>query len=192
MEYVIVRAMHPTWLTMQLPTEVAQMIQFAPGAGDPTPASRSISFLSRGSGVARVIATHPAREALAVETVRGRLLSSARPGERLLFTLPAPVVQHLGLHVYSRGPRVRGTDDSLVWFLPAPEYYEYRSVVERGKAWTGPSGAPFAHVYLAKSLLPPPYRPRELAELEFRIEDEEWRPGVEALQRVGRGRRVVL
>ena len=88
MEYVIVRAMHPTWLTMQLPTEVAQMIRFAPGGEDPTPASRSISFLSRGIGVARVIATHPAREALAVETVRGRLLSSARPGERLLFTLP--------------------------------------------------------------------------------------------------------
>ena len=192
MEYVIVRAMHPTWLTMQLPTEVAQMIGFAPDPSDPSPASRTISFLSRGPGVARVIATHPAREALAVETVRNRLLASARPGERLLFTLPAPVAQHLGLHVYVRGPRVKGTDDSLVWFLPAPEYYEFRSVVGKGRAWSGPSGAPFAHVYLAKSLLPGPYNTRELAELEFRIEDEEWRPGVEALQKVGRGRRVVL
>ncbi len=192
MEYVIVRATRPSWLTMQLPTEVAQMIQFAPGGPDPTPASRSISFLSRGAGIARVIATHPAREALAVETVRNRLLASARPGERLLFTLPSPVVQHLGLHVYGRGPRVKGTDDSLIWFLPAPEYYEFRSILSKGKEWSGPSGSPFAHVYLAKSLLPGPYNLRELAEFEYRIEDEEWRPGVEALQRVGRGRRVVL
>jgi hypothetical protein len=192
MEYVIVRATHPSWLTMQLPTEVAQLIRFAPGTRDPTPASRSISFLSRGPGIARVIATYPAREALAVETVRNRLLASARPGERLLFTLPSPVIQHLGLQVYVRGPRVKGTDDTLLWLLPAPEYYEFRSIVGKNKDWTGPSGSPFAHVYVAKSLLPSPYNLRELAELEYRIEDEEWRPGVEALQRVGRGRRVVL
>jgi hypothetical protein len=192
MEYVIVRAMHPTWLTMQLPAEVADLICFRPVEGPQREASRTISFLARGPGVARVIAAHPAREALAVETVRNRLISSARPGDRHLFTLPAPVVQHLGLQVYSRGSRLRGTDDSLLWFMPAPEYYEYRSVVEVGKAWTGPSGSPFAHVYVAKSLFPFPREFAQLAETEFRIEEEEWRPGVEALQRVGRGRRVVL
>jgi hypothetical protein len=192
MEYVIVRAMHPTWLTMQLPAEVAELIGFRPEEGPHREASRTVSFLARGAGVARVIASYPAREALAVETVRNRLIASARPGDRHLFTLPSPVVQHLGLQVYSRGPRLRGTDDALLWFVPAPEYYEYRSVVEAGKRWTGPSGTPFAHVYVAKSLFPFPKEFVQLAETEFRIEEEEWRPGVEALQRVGRGRRVVL
>jgi hypothetical protein len=192
MEYVIVRAMHPTWLTMQLPAEVAELIGFHPEEGPHREASRTISFLARGPGLARVIASYPAREALAVETVRNRLIASARPGDRHLFTLPSPVVQHLGLQVYSRGPRLRGTDDALLWFVPAPEYYEYRSVVEAGKRWSAPSGAPFAHVYVAKSLFPFPKEFSQLAETEFRIEEEEWRPGVEALQRVGRGRRVVL
>ena len=193
MEYVVVRATHPTWLTMQLPGEIADLLRFRPEPTGPTmEASRTISFLARGPGFARVVASQPAREAIAVETVRNRLIASARPGDRHLFTLPAPVVQHLGLQVYSRGPRLRGTDDSLLWFVPAPEYYEYRSVVEAGKSWAGPTGAPFAHVYMAKSLLPFPREFAQLAELDYRIESEEWRPAVEALQRVGRGRRVVL
>ncbi len=192
MEYVIVRAMHPTWLTMQLPTEVADLIGFRPSEGPDREVSRTIAFLARGPGIARVVASFPAREALAIETVRSRLIASARPGDRHLFTLPTPVAQHLGLHAYSRGPRVRGTDDSLIWFLPAPEYYEYRSIVEAGKPWSGPTDSPFAHVYLAKSLFPFPKEFLQLAETEFRIEEEEWRPGVEALQRMGRSRRVVL
>ncbi|HTT15875.1 MAG TPA: hypothetical protein VMH49_00740 [Thermoplasmata archaeon] len=192
MEYVIVRAQHPSWLTMMLPTEVAQLICYDPGVDAGGTAARSISFLARGAGLARVIATYPAREALAVETVRNRLLATARPGERLLFTLPGSVTEHLGLKVYSRGDRVKGTDDTLVWLVPAPEYYEFRSVVDAGKPWSGPSSGPFAHVYVARSLLPFPKGFDGLAELEFRIEDEEWRPAVAALQRVGRGRRVVL
>ena len=190
MEYVIVRATHPTWLTMQLPAEVAELICFRPETGAHQDSSRTISFLARGPGVARVIASHPAREALAIETVRNRFIASARPGERHLFTLPTPVVQHLGLHVYSRGPKLRGTDDRIIWFVPAPEYYEYRSVVEAGKTWDGPSGGPFARVYVTKSLFPFPKEFQPLAELEYRIEEEEWQPTVEALQRVERGRRV--
>ncbi len=193
MEYVVVRATHPSWLTMQLPGEVADLLAFKPEESGPhREASRTISFLARGSGFLRVIAAHPAREALAVETVRNRLIASARPGDRHLFTLPSPVVQHLGLQAYSRGPRLRGTDDTVLWFVPAPEYYEYRAVLEAGKSWSRPTGAPFAHVYLAKSLLPFSREFGQLAELEFRIEQEEWSPAVEALQRVGRGRRVVL
>ena len=190
MEYVIVRATHPTWLTMQLPTEVAQLICFDPKADQGATAARSVSFLARGPGVARVIATYPAREALAVETVRDRLLATARPGERLLFTLPGLVASHLGLKVYSRGARVKGTDDSVVWLVPAPEYYEFRSVVESGRPWNGPSSGPFAHVYIARSLVPFPKELDALAALEFRIEEQEWRPAVAALQRLGRGRRV--
>jgi len=191
-EYVVVRATHPSWLTMQLPTEVADLLRYHPEEGLHRDASRSVSFLARGAGLARLIATHPAKDALAVETVRNRLLATARPGDRLLFTLPAPVVQHLGLQVYSKGPHLRGTDDTLLWFVPAPEYYEYRSVVGAGKSWTAPSSGPFAHVYLAKSLLPLPRELGQLAENEFRIEEEEWRPAVEALQRIGRSRRAVL
>jgi hypothetical protein len=193
MEFVILRAVHPTWLTMQLPLEVAELIRFAPEDGTAREASRSISFLARGPGFARVIATHHAREALAVETVRGRLLASARPGERHLFSLPTAVLRHLGIQVYSRGPRAgRGTDDRIVWFVPAPEYYEYRSVVEAGRTWNAPASGPFAHVYVARSLVPFPRDFAQLAELELRIEEEEWRPGIDALQKVGRGRRVVL
>ncbi len=193
MEYVIVRATHPTWLTTQLPGEVADLLHFHPAEdGSGSEASRMIAFLARGPGIVRVIASEPSREALAVETVRNRVVASARTGGRPLFSLPVTVVQHLGLQVYSRGPRLRGTDDTLVWFVPAPEYYEYRSVVESGKRWTAPSGSPFARVYLAKSLVPFPRELDRLAELEYRIEEGEWRPAVEALQRVGRHRRVVL
>ncbi|HYB78459.1 MAG TPA: hypothetical protein VEG66_01685 [Thermoplasmata archaeon] len=191
MEYVIVRATHPTWLTMQLPAEVAELICFRPEAGSNRDSSRTISFLARGPGIARVIASHPAREALAIETVRNRLIASARPGERHLFTLPTPVVQHLGLHVHSRGPKLRGTDDRIVWFVPAPEYYEYRSVVGAGRTWNGPSGSAFARVYVMRSLFPFPRELSVLSELEYRIEEDEWRPTVEALQRVGRGRRAL-
>lgn len=193
MEYVIVRAVHPSWLTMQLPLEVAELLRFRPEEGAAHEASRSVSFLARGAGIVRVIATHPAREALAVETVRGRLLATARPGDRHIFSMPTAVLRHLGVQVYSRGPRAgRGTDDRTIWFVPAPEYYEYRAVAEAGRSWTGPSSGPFAHVYLAKSIFPFPREFGQLAELELRIEEEEWRPGIEALQKVGRGRRVVL
>lgn len=191
MEYVIVRATHPTWLTMQLPTEVAQLIRYDPRAPTDRATSRSISFLSRGPGIARVIATHPAREALAIETVRDRLLASARPGGRLLFTLPSQVAQHLGLRVVPRGSGLRATDDTVLWLLPAPEYYEFRSVLEGGRTWTAPSGSPYAHVYLVRSLVPLPRELSRLAEVEDRIEEDEWGPAIAALQRVGRGRRPV-
>jgi len=192
MEYVVVRATHPTWLTMQLPTEVGQLLRFDPRDGPGGTAARSVSFLARGPGIARVIATYPGREALAVETVRDRLLATARPGERLLFTLPGPVANHLGLKVYARGTRVKGTDDSVLWLVPAPEYYEFRSVLESGKEWAGPSSGPFAHVYLVRSLVPFPKELDALAELEDRIEEEEWRPAVQALHHLGRGRKAAL
>ncbi|HTT15709.1 MAG TPA: hypothetical protein VMG81_08075 [Thermoplasmata archaeon] len=190
MEYVILRAGHPTWLTMQLPTEVVDLLRFRPEEGPAREASRSIAFVARGPGIVRVLASYPAREALAVETVRGRLVASARPGDRHLFSLPTAVIQHLGLRVTARGPRAgKGTDDCVLWFVPAPEYYEYRSVVDAGRPWTAPASGPFAHVYLTKSLYPFPRELGPLAESEVRVEEEEWRPGMEGLQRSGRGRR---
>ena len=190
MEYVVVWASHPSWMTLQFPRNVAEILGYHPEEGSQRDASRTISFLGRGSGVARVVATHPAREALAVETVRSRFLASARPGDRHVFTLPTALVTHLGLRVAQRGPRAgRGSDDGLVWFVPAPEYYEYRSVVDGGREWTQPSNAPFAHVYLTRSLYPFPEALASLAALEEQIE-EEWRPAIRMLQRVGKPRRA--
>jgi hypothetical protein len=191
MEYVAVRAVHPSWLTMQLPQEVAELIQYHPSGGKDRTPSRTIAFFARGMGVVRVLAAHPAREVLAVETVRNRLLALARPGDRLLFNIPAPILKHLGIQVYSRGPKAgRGTTDAVLWMVPAPEYYEYRATLDRGEAWEGPSSGGFAHVYLTKSLLPLPKDIERLSDVEYQIEEEEWAPGVAALQRVGRVRRA--
>jgi hypothetical protein len=192
MEYVVLWASHPSWLTLQLPRDVGELIGYRPEGGTHHDASRTVSFLSRGPGIARVVASYSAREALAVETVRGRLLASARPGDRHIFTLPFALLAHLGVRVSPRGPRAgRGTDDGIVWFAPAPEYYEYRSIRGSGRAYNQPSSGPLAHVYLAHSMYPLPKAVEQLEELDSRIETEEWRPAVRMLQKMARPRRVI-
>jgi hypothetical protein len=189
MEYVILRAVHPTWLVLQLPREVAELIRYrTEDDREPHSSGRGVAFLARGHGIVRVVPSFEAREVLAVETVRNRFLAVARASERLLLNLPGPVARHLGLKTMTRGPNgPRSTDDSLIWFLPAPEYYEYRARERTEKGWTGPSTGGLAHLYLMKSLLP---FPRELSDLEYRIESEEWRPRLDALQRGIRIRRA--
>ncbi len=190
MEFVVVWASHPTWLTLQLPKDVSELIGYRPEDGAERYTSRTISFLARGPQVARVVATGRAREALAVETVRGRLIASARPGDRRIFTLPNALTEYLGLRILQRGPRAgRGTGDGLVWFAPAPDFYEFRSVADEGKEYSGPSSGPFAAVYVTNALYPFPAGIDDLSEREKRIEETEWRPAVRLLQRVGRGRR---
>jgi hypothetical protein len=187
MEFVIVWASHPTWLTLQLPKDVAELIGYHPEDGTERDSSRTVSFLARGPQVARVVATRKAREALAVETVRGRLIASARPGDRRIFTLPNALTQHLGLRILQRGPRAgRGTGDGLVWFAPAPEFYEFRSVADEGQPYSGPSSGPFAAVYVTNALYPFPAGISDLAEREKQIEETEWRPAVRLLLKVGR------
>ncbi|MCI4363273.1 MAG: hypothetical protein L3K13_03095 [Thermoplasmata archaeon] len=187
MEYVILRAAHPTYLNLQLPGEVATLIEF----DDTEPRrsrtlARTIAFLSRGPGVVRVAASSRAEEFLPVETVRRRLLASARLSEKRVFALPTAVSRHLGLHIQAAEPgQPRFTDDSLLWFLPAPEYYEFRTQERSGKRWQGPSGGGLARVYLARSELP---GHEELEEVEARIEREEWPARVELVARSGRGR----
>jgi hypothetical protein len=178
MEYVVVRAVHPTWLNMQLPTEVAQLIQYradevrslrAPGRG--------IAFLARGSGVVRVLPTWRAGEWIALETMRNRFIAPAQLTEKLLFNLPEAVARYLELRVQrSAAGAPRFTDDTVVWFLPASEYYDFRARERAGRPWTGPSGGGFTHVYLARSLLP--IAP-ELDAVERRIETEEGKPRAE-------------
>ena len=191
MEYVVVRALHPTWLAVQLPTEVADLIRFDPRESRElrTP-GRGISFLTRGPGIVRVVASYAAREILPVETVRNRFIAPARVSERLLFNLPAPVVRHLGLTTEPRGPSgAKATDDGIIWFVPAPEYYEFRAHERTPKGWNGPSPGGFAHVYLARSVLPIGPSFDALSSLESRIEHEEWRPRFEALAQLPRSRR---
>jgi hypothetical protein len=182
-EYVVLSTVRPTWLNLQLPAEVASLIrhnaELARGSGP-----RTLAFLGRGSGVVRVVSAVPAGDVLPIEIVRGRYLAPAATTERGVFNLPAPVIQYLGLKVQQRPPRkLRSTDDTMVWFLPAPEYYEFRAQEWSGQAWVGPSTGGFAHLYLARAVLPLPQELAELARTEASIEGEEWRPRAEALGR---------
>ncbi|MCI4348697.1 MAG: hypothetical protein L3J93_00530 [Thermoplasmata archaeon] len=190
MEYVALKSVRPTWLTLQLPSEVAQLLLYESeeGAKGGTP-GRGLAYLARGPGIVRVVSAFAAREVLPIEIVRNRYLATAHTTGKLLHNLPQAVIQHLGVHLVVRGPNeARSTDDSLLWFVPAPEYYEFRAKERLGKPWTGPSTEGFAHVYLAKGVLPLPGEFPTLASLEARIEGEEWRPRLEAISRIPRGR----
>jgi len=190
MEYVGLKTVHPTWLTLQLPNEVAELLRYDPEeASDPRVPGRGLAYLSRGPGIVRVVSAYAARELLPIEIVRDRYLATAHPTAKLLHNLPQGVIQHIGVRILQRGPKgARATDDELLWFLPAPEYYEFRSRERLGKEWTGPSTGGFAHVYLAKSVLPLPGEFPHLADLEARIEAEEWSPRIDALARTARSR----
>lgn len=185
MEYVILRSIRPTWLTMQLPDDAAELLRYrGPSSRADIDRTGSISFVARGSGIARVVATHLAREPLAVEQVRDRLIASARPGDRKLFSIPSALVEYLGLTVEVRGPRMgRRTNDQMIWFVPASEYYDFRAAEGAPTGWKGPSLGGMAHVYVAKAMLPGPRSLAGLAELESQIETEDWTRAVEALQR---------
>jgi len=190
MEYVALKTVHPTWLTLQLPNEVAELLLYDPDSTREVRApGRGLAYLSRGPGIVRVVSAFEAREVLPIEIVRNRYLATAHPTPKLLHNLPQAVIQHLGVQVVLRGSKeARSTDDGLLWFVPAPEYYEFRARERLGKPWTGPSTGGLAHVYLAKSLLPLPGEFPLLANLEARIESEEWHPRLEALTRSSRGR----
>jgi len=169
---------------MQLPLEVAEMIGLASDASRTSP-GHSISFLARGPGLARLVATASFREALAIEAVRERFLASARPGERYLFSVPAALLRHLEMEMGVRGPQLgRGTDDRILFLIPEEEYHDACAAKSEGASWAGPRGGGRAHIYVAKAVVPLPRGIAQLSELERRIEEEEWRPGVAALQKV--------
>lgn len=189
MEYVVLATTHPTWLNLKLPGDAQRVLGYRPRPDDPTGASRTISFVSRGPGVARVLPTYAMREALAVESLRGRFLAAARLSAPLLFSLPAPVLRHLEVELVSPPGRSRSTDDTVMWFLPASEYYAFRRA-ERTEPAGEPGERPAVHLYLSRATLPPLRGFAQLAEVERQIERDEWAPGVEALQQVLRGRRT--
>lgn len=185
MEYVVLAAQHPRWLNLHLPNEVGELLQFQPSAvRDLRPPARGISFLARGPGIVRVVGSLTAAEVLPLETLRNRFIAPAAVSGKGIFNLPNAVARHLGIETALRGdPELRGTDDQVIWFLPAPEYYEFRAHQRAEKAWTGPSVGGFAHVYLSRGIVP---MDPELAQLEGEIEAEEWHPRLEAIARAGR------
>lgn len=188
MAYVLLRSVHPTRLTMQLPQEVAEMLGLDSDLSDQG-TGHAISFLARGPGIARVLATASFREALAIEVVRDRLLASARPGEKFLFSVPAGLLRHLEVEVGVRGPQLgRGTDDRILFLMPEEEYRGLSMARSRGAPWTGLRRGSRAHIYVTKAIAPLPRGLAQLSELERRIEEEEWRPGVAALQKAARTR----
>lgn len=193
MEYVILRSVRPTRFTMQLPTEAASLLRYRdPSAKSPADGTGSITFLARGTGIARAFATHLSKEVLAVESVRERFLTNARPGEGHLFAFPARLITHLGIEEYPLSPgRARGTDDTVVWFLPAREYYEYRAG-ERSGSWKGPSVGGSAHVYVAKGILPIARGLMGLDRMESEIENGDWAVTAEALRRTPSARRSTI
>ncbi|MFI5415679.1 MAG: hypothetical protein ACHQ16_08580, partial [Candidatus Lutacidiplasmatales archaeon] len=106
-----------------------------------------------------------------------------------IFNLPGAVARHLGIQTAVRpDSEVRGTDDQIVWFLPAPEYYEFRGMQRLGRPWVGPSTGGYAHVYIRRALLP---MEPDLARLESEIRADEWRPRLEALTHTSRGRKAL-
>jgi hypothetical protein len=190
MEYVVITAVHPTWLTLQLPTDAARLLNYDPGgtAAERRP-GRGIAYLARGPGIVRVVSAFEAREVLPVEILRERYLATAHLTPKMLHNLPLAVIEHLGMQIVPRGPKeARSTDDSIVWFVPAPEYYEFHGKLRLDKPWTGPLTNSLAHVYIARSLLPLPMDLTSLTELEDRIEREEWYPRLETVQRIARTR----
>ncbi len=188
MEYVVLAAQHARWLSLHLPNEVGELLRFRPQeVRNLRPPARGISFLARGSGTVRVVGSLTAAELLPLETLRNRYIAPAAVTPKGIFNLPNAVARHLGIQTAPPGaPEVRGTDDQLIWFLPAPEYYEFRAHQRLERPWEGPSDGGFAHVYLSRAILP--VFP-QLAALEAEIESEEWRPRLEALARGARGLR---
>jgi hypothetical protein len=187
-EYVVLESQHPKWLNLHLPNEVAELLQFRVAeVRDLRTPARGISFLSRGPGIVRVVGSLHATEILPLETLRNRFIAPAAVTDRGIFNLPGAVSKHLGIQSYPRpGSGLRGTDDQLIWFLPAPEYYEYRAMQRLERPWAGPSTGGFAHLYLSKAIHP---MDPDLEGLEAEIEHAEWRPRLEALARARRSAR---
>lgn len=189
MEYLALKTVQPKWLNLQLPTQVAELLRHGKDGPPRRPASRDLVYLSRGPGIARVLSAYQARDILPIEVVRGRYLATARTTDKLVHSLPLSVAQHLGVQTVVKGHhKARTTDDSLLWFVPTSDYYEFKAMEASGRSWSGPRSGGLARVYLAKGILPLPGEFTELAHLEHRIEAEDWSPRVEGLARVSRAR----
>ena len=153
--WVVLRAVHPSWCTAQLPGEVADLLRCrAEELERLQKPGRAIAFLDRGPGTLRVIGTHRSADLLAKEMAANRVVGISQLTQKLVFNLPDDVERHLGITTYPRGEHgARGTDDTLLWFLPSEEYYAYREATRGEGEFHPPPAGPVPHLYLAKSLL---------------------------------------
>ena len=163
-EWLILKAMHPTSSTINLPGEVADLI------GIPTErlagmekASRVISFLNRGEGCLRVIFNLASGDLYIKELGQQHVVGFSSVAPNLSFNLPDAVERHLGLttHRLDR-PGLTGTDESLAWLAPAEEVLAYRKALREGRKYSRIGAEAHAYVVraISKEILPP------LAEVE--------------------------
>ncbi len=153
-DYVVLKAVHPTWCTTQLPGDVAELLGISSDVlkGLHRPA-RALAFLSRGPGTLRVLSLYRGGDLLAKEMAADRVVATAQLTEKHVFNIPGAVEEHLGLVSRPQETRnTRWTNDMIVWFLPKDEYYEYRQVVAGGSEFPGLRSRTPPRVYLTKSL----------------------------------------
>lgn len=153
--WVVIRAIHPSWCTLQVPGDVAQLLGCRPEDLEKlTKPARAVAFLDRGPGVLRVIGVHRSAPLLAREMAQNRVVGTAQLTDKAVFNLPDAVESHLGLQTFKRGDKgASGTDDSVAWLLPEAEYYQFRKDEREGKSY-GMTEGDDVHLYLVKSLFP--------------------------------------
>lgn len=153
--WVVIRAIHPSWCTLQVPGDVAQLLGCRPEDLERlTKPARAVAFLDRGQGVLRVVGVHRSATLLAKEMAMNRVVGTAQLTEKAVFNLPDAVERHLDLKTFKRGDKgAYGTDDSVAWVLPESEYYRFRAEEREGKG-EGMTEGSDVHLYLVKSLFP--------------------------------------
>ena len=152
--YVVLKSIHPTWCTTQLPGEVAELLgssaEDLKGLHRP---ARSLAFLARGQGTLRVLSLFRSSDLLQREMRENRVVATAQLTDKLVFNIPAAVEEYLGLVSFPREtPSTRGTDDMIVWFIPEEEYYEYRDLTRDKSPFSALSSGQTPRVYLTKSI----------------------------------------
>lgn len=189
MEYNLLYVQQPSaGFSMQLGREVASFLRFHPEqSGGRHPSNRHLAFLTRVPGILRVLPETLSPWFVALEDERRRLLARALVSPNLLFCFPLRAVEQLGITTHPHPESgIRSTEDTFTWFVPAPEYYEFKAALRRPRGWTGPSPGGFPHLYVARGVVPFRSPLDELDRTERRIEDGELRPRLEALERVAR------
>lgn len=192
MEYNLLSTQQPSvGFSMQMGQDIASFLQFHPELSTPrAPTNRHVAFLTRVPGILRVFPEVLSPWFIALEEERRRLLAKCLVSRERLFCFPQRAVDHLGIGTYEHAGRgIRSTDDTFAWFVPAPEYYEFKAALRRPKGWTGPGPGGFPHLYVARAVLPFRTSLDDLERTERRVEEGELQPRLEALERVGRGAR---
>jgi hypothetical protein len=151
-DWIVVKAMHPTSSTTQIPAELAELLGIPPEklATFDKP-SRVISFLNRGEGVLRVIANVASGDLYIKELSQHHVVGMGSVAPNLSFNLPDSVERFLKLTTYPlERPGLTGTDDSLAWLSPAEEILAYRRALREGRKYT--QTGEHAHAYLVKAI----------------------------------------